>query len=976
MKIIVFLFLIICIAPDPVLAAGKNTPLQKVTLKLLESISPQKHAFEEEMITSNLGDILKDPKNEALKAVKVLGRKKRVKDATSPMTQIIWTEVALDAEPSLEQAARGVQLPRINSLKEPIKKPLQSAFVQKAEGVQSGTPIEAKGDVEGLLAAARSLLIRAQRQGFKVMPPTVAPGAFTSAQAQVPSTKSRQRAPLSVHQGISGSVKPDKSLTQSRKNEETPSPKTFSGNEGSAFSSGYTSPGSKDSDAGSASSSDRSSSNRYSGSGGFFSGGSSYQSPRSSKAETPIFVNVPSSPASAAGTSDPHYSTPFPAGSSDKTRSKKANFSRNRGTPTNLFGEDSESEDESEDFEFPLGEREDAEEAREGVKIPKIEVKLNYDACSPRIDWQFKQVILQAQTLTFADGVKIDEQDCADTNKRFLIQKDYSCIDCEDKVAPESPPKETLDGEINFGFAYATYRFYWLDQDAVRSNLGDLQVDENHPFALREEPSTCGYTIDLDAKTATPQSELVYYNRTKQRIVVQKCRSSLKGISLPLLAKQQGCPMGHDFLNNRSMFQERFVFFVGGVETEAAPCQETGVWIPHQFEACKPLVDPSSRRYTPQSKRFVESENGEKVYVSPCVPEGDDKALQASSKACVGDQYLHDKESGYSFLKVRYFYPDHRYGNQPKFVTPCVASSEAFEHKEILKGFEHHDYRLESLLKTEIGFEGVDKEWVIVVPTQVQVSKKEPYSLYETTTELLADQAVIRDHCFEYMPKRKRLVYHRPDSSELIVYEAAGEAGPVDTCTRTEESRTKFDKGILSTHQPTQTGILIEVDHPVNCGFAYSRDPLKVWIWNKVQEYKRTKLTLKRGTVEYTPWAPTGTYTVTGLTDCRSHHESLKQAATANKESAEAKRASTQAQQESNKAFLQAMQSKYEIAAALQALEDIQKRLPAVDSFQDQINQLHQRCDQNHAYTDERANWAAKQGPSSRGAGHVGNKHW
>ena len=68
MKIIVFLFLIICVALDPVLAASKSSPLQKVTLKLLESISPQKHAFEEEMITSNLGDILKDPKNEALKS--------------------------------------------------------------------------------------------------------------------------------------------------------------------------------------------------------------------------------------------------------------------------------------------------------------------------------------------------------------------------------------------------------------------------------------------------------------------------------------------------------------------------------------------------------------------------------------------------------------------------------------------------------------------------------------------------------------------------------------------------------------------------------------------------------------------------------------------------------------------------------------------------------------------------------------------
>lgn len=157
-------------------AAQKRTKDQKVTLKLLEPIAPQKHAEETETITSNLGEILEDPKNEALKAVKVLGKKKRLEGQTRAI-KITWEEVALDISPTSEQAAKGMQVPAVNSLKEPVERPLQSAFVQKTpDAVESGTPIEAKGDVDGLLAAARSLLIRAQKQGFQVKSSSLPPG--------------------------------------------------------------------------------------------------------------------------------------------------------------------------------------------------------------------------------------------------------------------------------------------------------------------------------------------------------------------------------------------------------------------------------------------------------------------------------------------------------------------------------------------------------------------------------------------------------------------------------------------------------------------------------------------------------------------------------------------------------------------------------------------------------------------------------
>lgn len=249
---------------------------QKVTLKLLEPISPQRHTDEGEAITSNLGEILDDPKNEALKSIKVLGKKKRLEGPTRAI-KIIWEEVSLDVQPTAEQAARGVQVPATHSLKEPVKRPLQSAFVQKApETVQSGTPIEAKGDVDGLLAAARSLLIRAERQGLQVSPSSVSSGLGMSASSgrgpsaeRVPAkrvfseqrlrTDATQGSPVAGDQsarrlersGSEGVTSPSSSLPReshafskdspfreaSSSNSYSPSPFSFSSSRGSGFDS-------------------------------------------------------------------------------------------------------------------------------------------------------------------------------------------------------------------------------------------------------------------------------------------------------------------------------------------------------------------------------------------------------------------------------------------------------------------------------------------------------------------------------------------------------------------------------------------------------------------------------------------------------------------------------------------------------------------------------------------------------------------
>jgi hypothetical protein len=78
-----------------------------------------------------------------------------------------------------------------------------------------------------------------------------------------------------------------------------------------------------------------------------------------------------------------------------------------------------------------------------------------------------------------------------------------------------------------------------------RHYLGDVQKEESHPFAIREEEGTCAYAVDLEALEAKPQSELIYENRAKRRVVVQSCRPSAGGMPVRITATQKGCGYVH-----------------------------------------------------------------------------------------------------------------------------------------------------------------------------------------------------------------------------------------------------------------------------------------------------------------------------------------------------------------------------------------------------------------------------------------------
>jgi len=935
----------------------KTSQDKKVTLKLLEPISPQKHANEEEVITSNLGEILDDPKNEALKAVKVLGKKKRLEDPARAI-KITWEEVALDVQPSAEQAAKGVQVAAVNSLKEPVKKPLRSAFVQKTpDAIQSGTPIEAKGDVDGLLAAARSLLIRAQKQGFQVTPHAIPPGldmrhsVAREKTAQENLGKASKRTgdktspPRRSSSGDSGAGDQGRASSQRRDHEATSNSRASSSTSQDDRSSPYRSTPRETHSyppyspfSGSSSSNPYSfSSSRGSGFDSSYQGGSPW--PKRDKKKKGESERGERDEEAAYSSSRPSPRTENPYASSDGRERRgeaggTASFSSEderhpsrddrdgyrsdddgsarRGESIRGEGEgDTEDEVDSPharrttrpgemghrnrrarrdgplgagfegrdgEFDYPFGVG--REGGREGeTHIPGITIEYDYASCSPRIDWASKQVILQARAITLTDGVRSNESDCADTLKKFPIKKDYTHPDCADVI--ERNLEDGVD-RTNFGFAYASYKPYWVNEASERQYLGSVQKDENHPFAIKEEEGSCSYKVDLEALEAKPQSELVYENRSKNRVVVEPCRPNIRGTSVRITATRKGCGYVHQFDANRSMPQKRLVYSVKGVEHEALPCHDASdTWINHQFDTgvCKPIVYEDTLTQQPFARRFIETEE-EKLWLSECEPYGPRGALLTDAAACSAAPYHHDILGKQSYLNVRYYY-NRLHGR--KYVTGCQPGTDVFLHRKTIVGYVHDDARKNSKLKVEVSFEHTGRK-VVVVPSQVdETETPAPYIKLREATETAPYQTKMNDRCYQEQRFKKHNVYQRADKSEYLD-RIDDKVQTVDRCVRTKEKMEEFSfvtwmcyvshswwtEGRQANNLSWGMVLLRNYGNcPIDGRTLWEVFPPNGWLWKTDRLMERLKTVYPDSShPEYTSWEWTGYYRDHSITGC------------------------------------------------------------------------------------------------------------
>ena len=738
------------------------------------------------------------------------------------------------------------------SLKEPVEKPLESSFVQSSETVESGTPIEAKGDGESLLAAARTLMIRAQKQGFKGDAVSVkATQSLESPQGsllkdlprdasgRVSEEGDQAQKSRTVSLSANGSGKNTASSVLREENRGRLSESRAGGDQGRnglSSSAQRSSQRSKEFSSHGAGFQTSSPSGLYERSGFSSQGGQDRRSKREKKTkdpaqEAPVTVSILTSGADKSETglpgTDPRLldeKQDLPEGgdqhigeSSSKNPNRGRSSSFSEGRRLSEVGEESETKTEPKKEDVPVPSSEtgalhskpsrsapfteggdhtlDDQEAefpfartgngdgKKGKKAPVIRIEYDYKVCSPRIDWALNQVVLQAQAITFEDEAKVSESKCADTHKKFAIQKDYRHSDCFDVVEKAESPLSPSE----FGFAYATYRPYWINESSERVYLKEPQKDEEHPFALQEEEGRCSYAVDVDSLKATPQSELVYSNRTKQRIVVETCRPSFEAKTVAIQATKKGCGIVHQFDQNRSMPQQRLIYTVKGVEHEVLPCHDVSkTWIKHQFDGtgCKPVVDESTKTQQPFAKRVIKV-GGEKITISECEPYGNKTPLLMDETACSHKPYHHDLVGGQSYLNIRYYY-DHSHGK--KYVTGCQPSPTTFKHKKILAGYVHDDANKLSKPKSEISFTRNGQK-VCVVPARVgEEETPAPYVKEGERAETKAYQIKMNDRCYQEQRFKQKALFKRVDGSSYE-QEIQDKVQIVDRCVRTTEKK-------------------------------------------------------------------------------------------------------------------------------------------------------------------------------------------
>jgi hypothetical protein len=920
-------------------ALAQDKGIGSVFLKLLEPIAPQSSRENQdkgEVVTSDLGDLLKDPKNESLKAIKVIGTQKRVRGDSKEFTMITWKEVALETSQGAENRT---------SLKEPIEKPLESSFIQSSETVESGTPIEAKGSGESLLAAARTLMIRAQKEGFKGDAVSVSPvqtvngypregdsqGSFKRPQEDDHAQRSK-----TVSVSTNGSGKNPASSVLREENRRRLSENRSGGDQGR---NGMSSPTQRSREfsygAGFQTSSP---SGLYERSEFSSQGGQDRRSKREKKTkdlaqEAPVTVSILTSGADKSETglsgTDPrllHEKQDLPEGddqhigeSSSKNPKRGRSSSFSEGRQSSEGGEESETKTEPKDKSTPVVSSETATfdqgsvqetgalhsrpsrsapfteggehtlgdqesefpfartgngDGKKGKKAPVIRVEYDYKMCGPRVDWALNQVVLQAQAITFEDEAKVSESECADTHKKFAIQKDYRHAECFDVV-------EKVDSPLSpsgFGFAYATYKPYWVNESSERVYLKEPQKDEEHPFALQEEEGRCSYAVDVESLKAMPQSELVYSNRTKQRIVVETCRPSFEAKTVAIQATKKGCGIVHQFDQNRSMPQQRLIYTVKGVEHEVLPCHDVSTtWIKHQFDGtgCKPVVDESTKTQQPFAKRVIKV-GGDKITISDCEPYGNKTPLLMDETACSHKPYHHDLVGSQSYLNIRYYY-DHSHGK--KYVTGCQPGTKTFKHKKTMAGYVHDDINKLSKPKSEISFTHNGQK-VCVVPARIDEEEKASLYIKEgERTETKAYHSKMNDRCYQEQRFKQKALFKRVDGSSYE-QDIQDKVTSADICVRTTEKKEEpafvtvmgcedfFDEGAAHTFEWGTVTLRRYGYHPFDAHHLYNTYPSRGYFCktDKLMERIKTVYPESPKQPEYTAWEWTGYYRDHSLT--------------------------------------------------------------------------------------------------------------
>ena len=380
-----------------------------------------------------------------------------------------------------------------------------------------------------------------------------------------------------------------------------------------------------------------------------------------------------------------------------------------------------------------------------------IDVEITTQGCTPRVDFDKNQYVIQNRSITRQGGQIIEESPCSDSQTWYAIKRDYSV--CTDEV------------DHSQRVAYTRFRRYWLDDDKTTKHYLDTacrrDVSQPHPFI--DDPQNCTHHIDLTLGKAWVQAETLYINRDHARKVVDRCHKV--GSALPIIETTKGCPLKHLFERNYSVVQKRSIFIDQGVEHMVVPCHESDDKVNHTFikSDCQPVIQ--GQVVIPMAKRQVEVQGRKRLITSMCEPM-DKQQLQETTEGCEG-QYYDDFNAGRSYQAVRYYY---LWKTKKQFVTACQRSTIFYPHEVQFLGYQNYDDILKAKPRMLITVTVNGKTMPLRTLIETNPAKFFPYTSMGTSSRVTGSSP-------DYTDYQSFTTWKRPDGS---TYEQAGNSWRVD----------------------------------------------------------------------------------------------------------------------------------------------------------------------------------------------------
>ena len=380
-----------------------------------------------------------------------------------------------------------------------------------------------------------------------------------------------------------------------------------------------------------------------------------------------------------------------------------------------------------------------------------IDVEITTQGCTPRVDFDKNQYVIQNRSLTRQGGKIIEESPCSDSTLWYAIKRDYSV--CTDEV------------DRGKRVAYTRFRRYWCDDDKKTKHYLDTTCvrDESQPHPFIDDPQNCTHHIDLTLNKAWSQVETLYVNRDHARIIVDRCHKV--GSALPIIETAKGCPLKHLFERNYSVVQKRSIFIDQGVEHTVVLCHESADKINHTFvkSDCKPVIQGNT--VVPMAKRQVEVQGKKLLITSACEPM-DKQNLQETTEGCEG-QYYDDFNAGRSYQAVRYYY---LWNMKKQFVTACQRSTIFYPHEVQFLGYQNFDEILKAKPRMLITVTVNGKTVPLRTLVETNPAKFFPYTSIGTSSRVISSDP-------NHTAYQSFTTWKRPDGS---TYDQAGNTWHID----------------------------------------------------------------------------------------------------------------------------------------------------------------------------------------------------